>query len=919
VVSDDAKKYLRMSFSTNFEHFAKVFKRRRMFRFGAAYVVVAWVILQLAEITFPAFDIPDSTMRLLVVGAIVGFPLVLSLAWLLERGDPDSERSRWLEFVFLGSVAVGCLGIAWLLPGPGKYDAATAVSKRSIAVMPFLNMSDDSSNDYFSDGVSEELLNVLAKIDGLKVAARTSSFAYRGQAMDVRAIARELGVATILEGSVRKHLNTVRVTAQLIDASDGTHLWSQTYDRVLTDVFAIQDEIATAIVDALKGKLLDTELEVIAERSTNDIDAYDLYLLGRHHSYLRTAEDIDLAAEYFARAVAWDSGYVPAYTGLADAYLLQVSYSNKTNAEALPLAEVAALQALDLDPGLSEAHASLGLVREQQNRWDEAKASYLRAIDLDPDNAMAHLWYGNVLAETEQHDESLVQYQLAFALEPMSKPINNNLSWGFFKRGRFPEARQHFDRLTRLDEPNLGFWTRMVGMSYASEGKLAEAVQGLRESLAISPDNEDALSDLATIYLSLGDLDEARHWASLASELDPLDGDTMNAEINVRVAARNFDQVVPYIEEKFAIEQSRDNSFFIALMGMISLMQGNQEAAKVYFDEYLEIYDGKVHTNSKNYWSSLSVSYFLLNHGEAHQNELARSALAEIRENLQEVFDSGFVTPDIYYALAQMEAIDGRQDESLAALQQAFESGWRAPWLARVDPLLAMVRDNPGFFLLMQKLDETIQAEVNKLKDLSLAAYTPPARWVPVAVSESVLAHYLGYYRNSNNDMPSRFFIENSMLHFQQGDGKALRLSALSDTEFFSPLYRDRFQFVMDEAGKVTHFIAHAAGGQRRAKRINYEPPERVVIDPALLADYAGLYEIDGDLVSVTADDEGLLVSEEGNRRRRMWPTTDSDFFFDTSLVTVSFPRHANGSVNSVIVHKDGVDIEGMRVEPESK
>ena len=156
------------------------------------------------------------------------------------------------------------------------------------------------------------------------------------------------------------------------------------------------------------------------------------------------------------------------------------------------------------------------------------------------------------------------------------------------------------------------------------------------------------------------------------------------------------------------------------------------------------------------------------------------------------------------------------------------------------------------------------------------------------------------------------------MLHFQQGDGKALRLSALSDTEFFSPLYRDRFQFVMDEAGNVTHFIAHAAGQQRRSKRINYEPPERVVIDPALLADYAGLYEIDGDLVSVTADGEGLLISEEGNRRRRMWPSSDSDFFFDTSLVTVSFPRHANGSVNSVIVHMDGVDIEGMRVEPES-
>ena len=908
-----------MSFNSNFENFAKVFKQRRMFRFGAAYAVVAWVMLQLAEITFPAFDIPDSTMRLLVIGAIVGFPLVLSLAWLMERDDPDVERSGGLEFVFLGSVALICLGIAWLLQGSGKYDAATAVSRRSIAVMPFLNMSDDASNEYFSEGISEELLNVLTKIDGLKVAARTSSFAYKGQAMDVRAIARELGVATILEGSVRKHNNTVRVTAQLIDASAGTHLWSQTYDRVLTDVFAIQDEIATAIVDALKGKLLDTEREAIAERPTNDIEAYDLYLLGRHHSYLRTAEDIDLAAEYFARAIASDPGYVPAYTGLADAYLLQVSYGNKTNAEALPLAEEAALKALNLDPVLSEAHASLGLIRELQNRWDEAKASYRRAIDLDPDNAMAHLWYGNVLGETEQHSESLAQYQLAFALEPMSKPINNNLAWGFFKRGRFPEARQHFDRLARLDEPNLGMWMRMAAMSYAEEGKLAEAVRGLRESLAISPDNEDALSDLATIYLSLGDLDEARHWASLASELDPLDGDTMNAEINVRVAARDFEQVVPYIEEKFAIQQSRDNPFFITLMGMISLIQGKKELAKVYFDEYLEFYAGNVYTSSNNYWSSLWVTYFLLNHGQAQQHQLARSALVEIGENLQQAFDSGFVTPDLYYALAQLEAINGRQDESLAALQQAVDSGWRAQWLARVDPLLAMVRNHPGFFPLMQKLDATMKAELTKLKDMPLADYTPPARWVPVAVSESVLAHYVGYYRSGDHTTPGRFYINNAMLHFQRGDGKALRLLALSNTEFFSPLYRDRFQFVKDQAGQVTHFVQYAAGGQKRAKKINYEPPERFVIDPALLADYAGLYEIDGDLVSVTADDEGLLVSEDGDRPRRMWPSSDSDFFFDTSLVTISFPRQANGSVNLVIVHLDGVDVEGFRVEPESK
>ncbi|TDJ34758.1 MAG: tetratricopeptide repeat protein, partial [Gammaproteobacteria bacterium] len=667
-----------MSLITHFDAFLGELKRRRILRVAFFYVAVAWVLLQLSEITFPAFGIPDATIRALVIGLIVGFPMVIIVAWFASKGmrarSPDLPI--WFESAALAGILALALGLAWLLYMPGEPDPmapiARQVDDKSIAVLPFTNMSADADNEYFSDGISEELLNVLARIEGLQVAARTSSFAYKGTRKSIQDVGRELGVRTVLEGSVRKSGDNVRITAQLVSVSDGMHLWSQTYDRKLTDVFAIQDEIAASIVDALKVELLGTQRDALDDHATSNIEAYQAYLLGRHHWYKRTADDIELAVRYFEQAIEADPEYVPAYTGLADSYLLLTSYGNLTNYVALPKAEEAIATAMELDPDLSEAHASKGLLYMQYSKNEEAEKELQRALELDPDNAMAHLWYGIVLANLEQDEASVREYQLAYALEPMSKPINNNLANGLLQRGRYDQSRVHMERMVRLDEPNVGAWLRGLALTHHFAGNLAEAVQWYRRSLAYSPANEDAMGGLSAAYLDLGDLENARIWADRAIDLDPLDGNAIFASVFVRLASNDFASITPFIEDRMTMEGDRENPIALAAAGAVEMQLGNIEVAREYFDEFRSLYSGRIEVNESFLFPALAAANFYLKHGdpERAEPEMARDALARAREKIEERFARGYHPVDLYYQLAAMEAIEGNNAAALNALRE---------------------------------------------------------------------------------------------------------------------------------------------------------------------------------------------------------------------------------------------------------
>lgn len=306
-----------------------------------------------------------------------------------------------------------------------------AGGERAIAVLPFVNMSDDPDNEYFSDGISDELLNVLVKVEGLRVVSRTSSFAFKGKDISIPSIAKELNVEHVLEGSVRKAGNTVRVTAQLIDVRTDSHLWSGTYDRELEDIFAIQDEIAGQIVQALKVALGAGEQKepLRTQKPTENLQAYERYLRGRYLWQRRGEDNIRHAIDLFEQAIKLDPQFARAWSSLAAAHITLPSYSAAPVEEHYSQAASVAQKALALDDTLAEAYAVLGDVARSGERWAEAKVHYLRATASEPKNATAHLWYAEHLAVVGRKSDALEEILIAYRLDPLHPGTNVNLAW----------------------------------------------------------------------------------------------------------------------------------------------------------------------------------------------------------------------------------------------------------------------------------------------------------------------------------------------------------------------------------------------------------------------------------------------------------------------------------------------------------
>lgn len=410
-------------------------RRRKVFRVTGVYVVAAAATLQVADVVVEPLSLPDGTMTLLIVLAAVGLPIAAALAWTfdltaagLERTGPapasgsSAGSSHSPAFVALailiGLVAVGTYAFVGPLRGG---DGGTL---DSVAVLPFVNMSDDPSNEYFSDGITEELLDALAGVPGLRVPARTSSFQFKGERTDVREVGRALDVQTVLEGSVRKAGERVRITAQLINAETGYHLWSETYDRELRDIFAVQTEIAAAIVEALRLELASGDVP-LAAATTASIEAHDLYLLGRFHFHRR---DLLEAERQFRAAIAADPDYGEAQGGLALTYaVLPLFDSGTTVQQATREGKAAARRALALEPALPDAHAALGQIAQNYEwDWDAAERHYTRAIELAPNDPNVRQWRAEVLVVRGDSD-AVAGVEAALALDPLS-PIANSVT-----------------------------------------------------------------------------------------------------------------------------------------------------------------------------------------------------------------------------------------------------------------------------------------------------------------------------------------------------------------------------------------------------------------------------------------------------------------------------------------------------------
>ena len=404
-------------------------RRRKVVQWGLAYAAAGWTLLQVIEYLGETYTWPPAIRQIVTPALALGSLLVLVLAWYHgERGEQQVSRP---EFAILAVLTVAVGGTLWwyssrLDDTAWIADSARPVVQRSvppdaasIAVLPFVDMSPGKDQEYFADGMSEELLNLLTQLPQLRVIARTSSFSFKGKEADIATIAGTLHVAHLLEGSVRKSGDTVRITVQLIRASDSSHLWSQTYDRKLTDVFKVQDEIARAVVAALQVKLLPAQR--LAAAPTVDAEAYDAYLKGLYHWYKLTREDLDTAERYFELALSKDPNYARAHVGLALLWGGRQQMGFVPPAEAAPKAKAAALRAVELDDTLAEAHYVLALVYTWSDwNWPAGESEFRRAIQLNPGFAAAHAHYASLLNIMRRPDEAMVEARRALELDPFN-------------------------------------------------------------------------------------------------------------------------------------------------------------------------------------------------------------------------------------------------------------------------------------------------------------------------------------------------------------------------------------------------------------------------------------------------------------------------------------------------------------------
>ncbi|PZO09397.1 MAG: hypothetical protein DCF27_05670 [Lysobacteraceae bacterium] len=495
-------------------NFIAELRRRNVIRMAGLYLVVAWLIVQVAETVLPAFDVPGWVLRAIILVLAIGFVPALIFSWLFEftpeglkrDADVDPAQSiapvtaKRMDTLTLGAVALLLVVIAanryWpsAPPAPSpetetvartgdpSAPASGAVPPNSIAVLPFVNMSSDPEQEYFSDGISEEILNVLARVPGLQVAARTSSFSFKGGKQEVPEIAQALQVRLVLEGSVRKQGDQVRITAQLIDATTGFHLWSETFDRELKDIFRIQDEIAQAIADALKVNLGTALSGVGDDAHAPDLQAHDLYLRSLALWQTRGEEELWQAVDLLKQAITIDPDYAQAHAGLALVYGVIAGYSARiTYADANRLARNQAEVALALDPRIPEPFVVLGYLANIEARRDTAQKLFQRGIALGPSYATAHQWQGTALMSAGRLDEALAVTARALELDPLSRVIVQNHAQVLLSLGRNKDAVAACEKAFEF-APEYFYCLTTSANAYLYEGDF-ESARGMTDRL----------------------------------------------------------------------------------------------------------------------------------------------------------------------------------------------------------------------------------------------------------------------------------------------------------------------------------------------------------------------------------------------------------------------------------------------------
>lgn len=705
----------------------KELRRRNVVRVGIAYAIVAWIALQVIDFALEIISAPHWILQLCAVLAAIGLPGVLIFAWVYEmtpeglKRETEVDRSksiapvtgRKLDRVIIGvlAVAVVTLGARQLFEFGGSEQAPVAddTGPASIAVLPFEDFSEQKDQEYFSKGIAEEILNLLAKTNALRVAARTSSFAFAGQDADIRDIGDKLDVATVLEGSIRKSGPTIRITAQLIDVDSGYHLWSETYDRDYTDIFKIQDEIAASIIDSLKVHLLgDETVQIVSERAA-DVDAYSAYLIGRERMALRTQEDIEAARSQFEDALAIDPDFAPAHVYLAHSWLLleqqRFGGGELDHAEVDRVVDEHLSRAFELAPNLPEAVAVKGYQHLRRYRFDEAAAAFDRAIELSPNYALAYAWRANTAYEQGRFLDMLSDKEHAYALDPMSLEISADLAYEYRSFGRPADADRVIKRMFDL-HPDHALAYEAALDNLDAMGHESEAALLAEKAIAAHPEDENFRMWRAYMLLEIGLYDEA-----IAVGVD-------EASFWAYLDSGRSEEAKALIDAHLAKDDARLIWLSNARM-YYDRVEGSSAQPKIaeLMARSIERMDAE-----NRPWRSRCSAYMVYELRLAGRDDDAETVMDVCRARYEQRLEAKYLCPCEWYGLIRFTILDGDYELAIERTKKWLDDGDSAAFFAS-NATIAAFTGHPDFPTLLARNDAEVARERQNYLANTLSEY----------------------------------------------------------------------------------------------------------------------------------------------------------------------------------------------------
>jgi TolB-like protein/tetratricopeptide (TPR) repeat protein len=716
-------------------------QRRNVLRVAATYAVVAWIIIEAGSVLLPTFGASESAFQTYVIIVVLGFLVSLVFAWVFEvtpegvKLEKNVDRTesiapktgRRLDLMFIALLVIA-LGISVTLNVTGMRDAhevppAAVVNRSSIAVLPFTSRSMDPQNQLFADGIHDDLLTRLANVSALKVISRTSVMEYRDTTKNLREVGEELGVGVVLEGAVQRSGDSVRITAQLIDASTDEHIWAKSYDRQLSaaNLFAIQSEISEEITRAMKATLTNDEQLRLANIPTDSLAAYNLYTQGRDNLYKRRLDTMLEAREQFEAAIAMDPDYAEAYAGLAESVILILNNHQAIAVdEAFDVAETSLISALSLNPDLADAHAAEGLLKHQM--WqetragpglEEAAACFVSALELNPNHASAYMWFALVRGAQQRIEEAIDLYHQSLRVDPLGKIPYANLPGMYALRGQNEEALDLYVKAVEI-HPDWPTAYQNLALHLNGLGRMDEAVAWGLKGLELSSDPTRG-APIILAYIEFGEYDKA---LEIFSGIEPGHPMYEIGQSMARALQNDYAGAVEIIENTLdGVENPRQIQ--LGLLTRYSAFAGDFEKARKYAEllnpEFAADADPKIDVFNAS--GVVGYAFILQQLGENERaNTLLEGALTVVR-TLPRIGLSGHGILDV-----QILAALGRPQEALAALRDAIDEGFRGTvassgWPLAVDPFLEPLRGQPGFEVMVQELDDAISQMHQRVLD----------------------------------------------------------------------------------------------------------------------------------------------------------------------------------------------------------